>query len=294
MTTQNQLLVALAATFALTATRARAQVVLGPAVTPAECTAAAAALSSGQNRNGRGWERLAACGVTGEGPIATAIATAVSETDSVYLDHLWLAGTNLRSREIFNVSRAVANNASATVSARVTAIWILLAEYDPSVRVPFNLSWTSRTTVPMGSWCTRFSNDPHGMGYASVVSAPTPGELKDAAAVLENIAKNQSNPGVLRDLARCGRIAMLKSVPEVVPSNLIALHYVCGTRFRIENGGQYWVELKFRVVGTSEVYDLNVGPNKAITHESNAAATVELVYNGQVIRTTANGGTMCS
>jgi hypothetical protein len=127
-----------------------------------------------------------------------------------------------------------------------------------------------------------------------VVSVPTTNDIKDAAAVLEVVLTDASTPAVLRDFARCGRVALLPVAPRLVDPDLLVLAYVCGTRFRIENNGPYDAQLIFSVVGTSERRTLNVNRNSAVTYQSRAVGTVELLYNGQVVRQTPNRGIACT
>jgi hypothetical protein len=240
---------------------------------------------------GKGWERISGCGAVGETPIANAIAGAAAETDSIYLGRLWYSGMQLRSASIFNSSRALVGNTSATVPSRVMALAVMLAQVERASSIPTQRSFQDLVTVPSGSWCwPRMRLD----DYSSVVSVPTTNDIKDAAAVLEVVLTDASTPAVLRDFARCGRVALLPVAPRLVDPDLLVLAYVCGTRFRIENNGPYDAQLIFSVVGTSERRTLNVNRNSAVTYQSRAVGTVELLYNGQVVRQTPNRGIACT
>jgi hypothetical protein len=86
-------------------------------------------------------------------------------------------------------------------------------------------------------------------------------------------------------------------VPEVpnISSQFIFLVYVCGTRFRVENDNERWVPVTWRVVGTTEGGGFELRPKGGgdFVWETTKVGTVELLYNGQVIQTRANGGIAC-
>lgn len=257
----------------------------------AECSAAASALSSGLNRTGRGWGRIARCGSLGETAVADAIAAAGSETDTLYLALLMGAGLHLRSVLIFDASRVLANDTAASVAARVMAMGVMLAQIAPGLTFSLHRPFHEMVTVPSGSWC--WPRTDTNARYSSEVSAPSTARIRDAADVLTNVSKMSGALPVLRDYARCGRISLEPQVPQLIDPKALLLTYVCGNLYRVDNSSGSWVLVFYRVVETTETRPLNVGP-EAVAFETNATGTVELLYNGQVVGQAVNSRTRCS
>ena len=259
-----------------------------------DCQAYAAALASGAQW-GVGWERIHECGTAGSAALASAIANSAPKTDSAFLIPLISYAGSLQSSDIFDAAEELFATGTATVAARVMALFVVLGQWNPQITIAPQMSWTSLTTVPWGSVC-KFSPG-IGHGFSASLSAPTPTQLGFAATGFTNAANSTSEPPVIRDLARCARQALKQDVPLVpnTSNQFIFLVYVCGTRFRVENDNPMWVPVTWRVVGTTEEGGFSLPPagTPDRTFFTTNVGTVEILYAGQVIHSQPNGGTIC-
>jgi len=263
-------------------------VVLGAQPTPAQCTAAAAALAAG-NRYAEGWERIPQCGVQGGVAIANALSTAKTVTDSIYLRYLLGAASRIRDGNVWQAAITLSGDKTATHESRVIGLLALLAQHDVAAGLRINLSWNQLMTLP---WETcRFRPDP-GAFYFSDNSLPG-GAVNTAAAHFDTVADDVTNHPVIRTVAGCARAMLLSEVPETVDPSLIQLSYVCGTKFRVNDLGSKWVDVTYQVQSTEESAVLVVGPQAEKVFWTDETGTVVLFYLGNAIRTTANGGTAC-
>jgi len=258
-------------------------------ITPAECQAQIAALNSG-TRDMRGWERIGECASTAGPALASRLRAARMETDSLYLMSLLTAATQMQEPNVWQAGVDLADDAGATVSARVVGLLVQLGQYS-DVLSPFGRrSWQTLVSVPWSGLCGFDVTDQ--ARYRSKVALPSYA-YPASASHLDALAANASTPAVVRNLARCVREAMARAVPETVDPSLIFLEYVCGTKYRVRNNATKWVDVSYQVYHVSERGDLTVGPGRELVFWTHAPYAVALYYNGQLIRDAQNGQTPC-
>lgn len=268
-----------------------AQRIVGPAMTLAECTAALAALSTG-DRDASKWVRVHECGAAGAAALASTLANVQAETDTLYLSGLLFAATHIQSRDVFAAAVQQFLDASGTAQARVSALSIVLGQREPGGGGwPLGRSWSDMVATPLEAPCL-LGSGVHGF-YSSIQSAPTPADLQQAAAAFDEVANRHGDPAVIRALARCARTVLLTEVPEAINPALVTLTYECGTRFKVQNLDSKWISVTYRVVGTTEQGRLSVPGMGQRVWETDATGTVEILSGGEVIKTAPNAGTIC-
>ena len=213
----------------ISAFRATAQ-----SITPEECQAQVAALNSG-TRDMRGWERIGECASTAGAAVATKLRAARAETDSAYLQVLLTAAIQMQEPNVWQAGVDLADDPTATVSARVVGLLVQLGQYSGQMSPFGSRSWTTLVTVPWSGGCG--FDMVSGSRYRSQVALPSYA-YGASASHLDALAANPSAPSIVRNLASCIREAMASTVPETVDPALIQFEYVCGQRYRVRNWGR--------------------------------------------------------
>lgn len=259
-----------------------------PPPTPAECQQAIDSLQAG-SRNVRAWGFIAQCGSAGAAALAARMNGLGAEADTVYLVQLLASISLVKDSAVFRASRAIANNPSATVVTRATALQAMLTQYSPGGNLFRANGWAHFTGTPRGLSCQMMAfNAPHR--YAG----PLPSDyLAQMAATLDSIVFRPGENAVIRDLAGCVRMAIKSQVPLSVPPSAITLTYVCGTQYRAANSSSRSASLRYRLQGTSEDLGLFVPANATQDFLTLKAGPVEVLQNGALIGTVKNGGTGC-
>jgi hypothetical protein len=137
---------------------------------------------------------------------------------------------------------------------------------------------------------------PQLVGQA-IVRADSATALLTAAVA---IAGNTGFSTAQRQLANCA-IAFLKGLGFVIAptASQFSLLYVCGNRFLVRNTAQFDYMLNYQL-GSGAARDTipvsrkpGNGPYSELTIIPSAAGTVKLYYKTTLLKTTANGNTVC-
>lgn len=261
----------------------------GPTITADQCTAAVASLTAG-NRTGD-WDFIAACGQPGVTAVVNAVAALRDETDSVYLQRLVTVASDLKNPDLLAASQQIATDNSATVPARLTALLIMIGQYDNRLVLPSECSWGQFITLSSGSGCrlTRIED----VEYVQVAAMPTD-YVASIANTASQIASNALNPAVIRDFAQYLRAILSIQVPETVAPASIVVSYTCGNKFRVTNNGSIWADGSYQVGSTTEHGAISVPPNGSIDVYTIKTGSLTVSFPGFSTPPTANGGLSCS
>lgn len=258
------------------------------AITPAECEAQIAALNSG-TRDMQGWERIGECASTAGPAVASKLRAARTETDSLYLQVLLTAAVRMQEPNVWQAGVDLADNAGATVSARVVGLLVQLGQYSGRLSPFGSRSWQDVVGVPASECGFDINNRPR---YRSKVPLPS-NAFNVSASHLDALAASASTPAVVRKLASCVREAMEPTIPQTVDPALILLDYVCGHRYRVRNTSTKWVDVTFQLFHGNERGTFPVAAGGNVTFTTIDPYGLALYYNSQLIREAQNGGTTC-
>lgn len=258
----------------VTAAPLLAQAVPGPPPTVGQCDSAATALASG-SRDVTDWGILASCGGAGATALASALSDARSETDRDYLEDLYSVARAIRDPALLASAGALTVDRGAGNSGRVTAMLILLSQYDPNLQPSLGTTWADLLTVPLGSSCPIASVDP--AFYAS--RAPLQADSAErVAGALDDVRRDPGEPAVVRDFATCVRQALSAMLPITVDPGSLELSHVCDNRFRVRNLSDEWVDVSFEVVATDDRGDLTIAPGADLVFTTLETGSVRLFY----------------
>lgn len=259
----------------------------GPPPSPEDCQQAAATLAGGE-RNASKWYVLSSCGASGAIAIAAALRDARTDTDAEYLHGLYATAGAIRDPEILTAAADLTRDHGAAVPARVTAVLILASQVVAGFSYSPSISWNQLLASPQ---VCRIGAAPHG-SYNSTRQLQAD-SVAAIAGALDQVRNDESEGQLMRGLTSCVRQNVLSWVPITVSPSAVGLTYVCGNRFRVENGSGEFIVTAFEVIGTSDRGDVPVEAwqNKYFT--TRETGTVRLSYQGQLLHTTHNGGTVC-
>lgn len=259
-----------------------------PPPTSAECQRAIDSLQGG-SRTVREWGFIPQCGSAGAAALAARLAALGAESDTVYLSDLAGLLLSVKDSGVVRASRAIANNPSATVASRATALDVMLGQYSEGGALVDATGWTHFVGTPRGLSCQMRS---FNLSYKYV--SPFPADyLTQMAATLDSIVFRPGENAVVRDLAACVRAALKTEVPMATSPGAIVVTYVCGTQFHATNSSSRSANLRHRLQGTTEELGLFVPANGSADFLMMKTGTVEVLENGTVIATVKNGGTGC-
>jgi hypothetical protein len=294
MRTRRLTSISLLALALLGAEAATAQVPVKWQPSASDCQAAGDSLRAGVPRL-ESWEFIGsrACGATGIAAIATAIQNlrVRSVSDTNYLASLFAVVGSVREMTVLTEAIALAEAKSAPLAARVFGLMVMLTQHRQGSDLMGELGWAQLLSTPRGDDC-RFGVAGHG-GYTQALPMASD-FLQRIAASADRIADDPTDNAVIRDLATCLRLTLVKEVPPAVATEQIQLEYVCGTVFRVRNNAAKEARLRYEVEATTEVGDLFVHENSAVEFIAEQKGTVRLLQNGVVIRSVPNGDTVCS
>jgi hypothetical protein len=273
--------------FALAAA-GRASAQNSPPLTQAECQTAATDLST--RAPGWKWERIATCGAFGAQSLASALAGARLVTDSAFLTDLYRSASGVRDAGLLQTTMQVAEDNTAGTPARVTALLIALSQYQRFLR-PFGLTFTQLVNTPLDASC--MIKAPTGqINYDSDLGV-TLADRQAASNRAAALAVSPSANAVVRAFARCVSRYVSFDAPPPVDPQLIAVEYVCGTKFRVRNNSTRLVDVAYQMFHGVERGELSVparGEAFIITH---CVCGFDFLYQGQVIRQVFIGTTVC-
>lgn len=280
-------LLILAAFTGLQACSLRAQFT-SPPPSRAECDSAVAivgALDLSASNAGY-WHRIDQCGAAGARPLAGAILALKEEQDWGRLDFLSAALT-LQDADIFAALLSVAGNPGASSPARTRAFNAAVLQFDPKGSVTSTFT-TAETAEDCGIPVPGADSPPHFRG------TPLPIDAGDQLyLVARAVERDSAAPNPVRSAARCSMLFVASRIPVPVNTALIRLSYICGNRFRVQNGNPEGVQLSYEVPETSERGSLGVLAESDHLLSTRRPGTVRLFHRGQLIQTTENGGTAC-
>lgn len=118
--------------------------------------------------------------------------------------------------------------------------------------------------------------------------------LARMANTTEALMRSPAASKVVKDLADCIRTFILVEYPERVPTSAITLTHVCGDTFRVDNAGDVWADVTYRVEKTTERGDLVVGPQSNTEFVTETSGRVVLSYMGKDLRRATNRGLRCT
>ena len=289
MTIKTIMIRMLAAVIVVTAPQiAKAQTISAPPITDAQCAAAVSDLNAGQTTGQ--WDILGQCGEAGTAAVVAALRAARSNTDSSYLKRLKTLASSIRHPDMLLASQEVALDNTAGVGARAISLLILLAQYDNSLVLPFNLSWTKFTTVPMKSACRLYHAE--DAQYAQQVAMQSD-YLTTVASTADQIAHNGTEPAVLRDLASCVRTSVSNKVPRTVSPTDLTVTYVCGNKFHIANASYNAALVKYRLQTATQTKDVSIAAGGSVDVWTNTAGALIVSIDGTELPPVQNGATAC-
>jgi hypothetical protein len=120
----------------------------------------------------------------------------------------------------------------------------------------------------------------------------TVGDRQSASIRSAELSFNSPNV-VIRERARCVSSYISFDAPPSVDPQLITLEYVCGTKFRVRNASVKLVEVSYLGFRASAGGTVNVPAKDETLIITHCVCGIELYYEGQVIRSSLNGGTPC-
>jgi len=262
----------------------------------AACAAAQDSLNAGAFLS-TGTLELGQCGSAGANLLATLItqsATAPLDTSFRFGRLLGLA-RYIVSPLATTAAIAVAQGTGNTRIARVTALQILLTEYDNSQGLqPATLGApVENCQLYMGAGHTTPTYDA-GLGQQV---------LQQIMAAASAVYYSASDDGVVRSAAYCVRSALRHSTPYPVNTPLVTLTYVCSDQFKIHNANpesfllswnSYHVPPNARTIAPILTSGhIQTAPNGDVFFRTDSIATARLYYGTTLIQTRANGGTGC-
>lgn len=261
---------------------------------PTACAAAVVALtaSSTPAPSDASWRMATRCGAEGGEALATALVSLVGETDTGRIRLAEGTLRDIRDASVFQAARTMAANTAASTLVRALALRVLIAQHTQSLML---LS----LTAPPGSQkpcrtATMTVPEPYAgaalpLDYAAQATLTTKAIIADGAA-----------PSEVKATAACLQYELNAFVPPDVDTGTIHLTYICGKKFRINNPNPDRADVTFDVDGIDDPSDLTVAPNDSLFFTTWDVGTTRLFYNpdhalprGQLIQTTANGGTPC-
>ena len=107
------------------------------------------------------------------------------------------------------------------------------------------------------------------------------------------LALKPSVDPVIRDLAGCVSDYVAFDAPPSVDPQLITLDYVCGNKFRVGNAGVKSVRVSYLGFRAQDGGGLYVPANSEAFVVAQCECALDLFYQGRLIRSALNGGTMC-
>jgi hypothetical protein len=272
----------------ISASSSLAQRVTGAPPTEAACTAAAQALEAGQRS---GWEILPAC--TGGGlALGSALRGARLETDSLYLARIFGASSSVRNSAVHDAAIALVADQAASPQARVVGALVGLTQFEGNFTVTFRRTWNSVLTEAAGAKCpvtARNVDEP----YLTAAALPSD-YLARFGTALEAAYRSATAPAVVRDVARCVRELIADSLPIRVADSALNLTYICGNRFRVRNSGLEAASVRYDVYQTPDSGALFVNAGQDVFFTTESSGTTRLFYFDRLIRTKANGNTVCA
>jgi hypothetical protein len=260
--------------------------------TQTECDAARAALLS-QTTNLASVEFLPRC-PNGTVAIRTAVLATRQIANPEVLRVAYIVSGIAADDGLVNAALDVANDASATELARTWALYTAGGQAQPATRMP-------RPDAPVVGSVDR----PCGMNAFSSAAEPAgapiaPTTLARLHTISLTLFRNSSLPPRVRRMALCANTAVLSLYTPPVLASDIQLTYLCGNRFRLRNRSFQDVDVRWEVYNTTDRGEESIGsataliPNFDQTFTTELRGTVRLFYNGVLIQTKANGGTVCT
>lgn len=263
---------------------------------PTPCSAAQDSLVAGVFL-WTGTLELAQCGAAGATLLATLISqSATAQLDTSFrFDRLIGLARNIVSPDVATAALTVAQGTGNTQIARVTALQILLAEYDNSQGLEPAAPGDPVENCQFFMGTTR-TTPTYSAGL-------TPQVLQQMMAGASAVYHNANDDPVVRSAAFCLRTSLHHSTAYPVNTSLITLSYVCSDQFKVHNTNPEAVPLSWNsyhvppntrtVAPILTSGQIQAPPNGDMTFRTDSIATARLYYGTTLIQTRANGGTSC-
>ncbi len=261
---------------------ADAQLFSPPTPTAAECSRAAAEWNAAQRSKDFPFASgmIAYCGAFGDSVLANALRRSVNESDTAHLHDLLSDAIQHRAPLLLAAAEAVAVNRNATLQARVTALLVVLGQYQPAMGFPPSVGY-AELLGPTWPGCRVTSyNDTPPPGPPQ-----SPPMLRAVAKVLDSMSIAQSEPEQIRNLAKCVRRAYGMDVPQSAEPPEVQLTYLCDTRFTVHNSSMYDAELEYNVPAAHDSGGTSVWPGVTDTLIADGRGAMTIWVSGQFTAT---------
>lgn len=216
-----------------------------------------------------------------------------TSSDTVALTTEFLGAARFaRDSAIHAVAAEIADDPTASPEARAASLGVLYIYEEPGYYMPYG-ELVSGTCASHGRWV---DSNP-------LTGAPLPADyLTQDRQIATLLANDQAAPMSVQNAAKCVLLAAEhRDMAAPVDASLIHMVYLCGNKLSIRNGNRRIVMFDYRVMGTMERWNDQAVMARPDGQEygerviqTQTVGTVELLVDGQVIQTTANGGTACS
>jgi hypothetical protein len=260
--------------------------------TPARCDAARAALLA-QTTDAELVEDLPRC-PNGIAAIRIAILASRQVAELAVLKVAYgLSGTT-SDDGLVNAALDVASDAAATELARTFALYAAGGQVHPTSQLP-QPDGPLPVTVDRPCLMNGFSSAPARLG--APITAAT---LARVHSTTLSIFRNATLPPRVRRMALCANTALRPIFIPPVLAGDVQLTYLCGNRFRLRNRSFRDVDVRWEVYNTADRGEESIGAATPLisnfdqTFTTELRGTVRLFFNGALIQTKANGGTVCT
>jgi len=261
-----------------------------PRMTDAQCLAVSHAVDSGNL-----WAikrgPLEQCGARGANAVAAVFRKSVVNPPVGLMDAIVAYAQRARDAEVLTLARATARNASASMIARVTSLYVLATYYERDGFFLQSLEELARGPVD----CRTISTGSPVRRPKTI--RPLPSDANSAmASTIDSIVRDASAPAQLRKMAKCIRFAMYRTVPSNMPPNALVLRYDCGNQFTVTNTLDEPVIGKWVTVTLQDtVLNWEFGMNRRGTDTlvMPRRGVVQILENGKVIAAAENTGKVC-
>jgi hypothetical protein len=236
-------------------------------------------------------DSLQYCGAPGFALIADLIIRSAADTDSYSLNRVRGASL-IQDAGVLAAAVSLAVDRSATVASRINGFRIVVRQ----LRGPE--SWwdiaghrqPEQLTDSLASCAVV-----HVEGVVGIANAtPIPADAdRTIASASERVARDPSEPAVVRNVARCLRNSLGPHMLPAIDARQVRLEAVCGKTMRVHSDVPIHLTLEWRVRGTPE-HGYIAGNTGGNTHfVTGHGGLVDLIYDGRVVDSARTSGAPC-
>jgi hypothetical protein len=264
---------------------ANAQAAQGPPPTPAQCATGVAALAA--NAKEAIQETVVyACGATGGAAISALLGRSHHESNTTFLTQLVTVSSFIQDGDVYVAARELARDRAATAPARAAGLLILLGQYTLNVGLAQSTTVLLSGETPVSCRIRAGESVSH---FSSPVSVPLNFATR-AQTIASAISADSTAPDLVHGIAMCVA-AMLPAPP--VDVSAVRMTYLCGSRFMVHNPTTSALELSYDVANGKKTGGITVQASADAVLFTNTVGTVRLSYQGRIIQTRRNKGTVC-